>query len=355
MPDRDEEEKSEQLSFDFYEAMLPGDVKRNRVFDSEDDALNAMLDRDAQSQTENVPGDTLEDFPRDTAPRGEVRPATAVTENPVLVTAETEKDVSGGNDIKIVNIGHTNPFPPLTEQNLRRAALGFLAALKPDGFGMRFPSPVPRIRIDAGAFFLAPGFRMPQVVRSVLVLVCMNREGYHLDKAEKAALLATLNVEKAKKASLEEMLKHQDPSVKDDSLFDETRTWDFSRTKNRRYHTCLRRIEKLNQAICRGSKFERLRCEQAANEFYLAVPAGLIAPSEAPSGWGLLTIQDDFSVRTLLDAPVHECPPENQAAFAIRVAASDAKSFLFANGVALAEDGAAHFYPVPRRRRSYSY
>lgn len=330
----DQEETSEQLSFGFYEAMQPGDIRGNRVFDSEDDALNAMLDRQPDAPPETTPEDAGEAFPGG--------------------NGTAEEDLSAnGEGIESAGLEKTNSFPSLTETGLRRAVLGFLAAMKPDGLGIRFLSPVPRLRADAGAFFLAPGCRTPAVVRSVLVMFCLHREDYCLDKAEKTALKASLDAEREKKSALEEMLKEREPGLKDDSLFDETRTWDFSKTKNRRYHACLHRIEKLEYSISRGSKFDHLLCEQAANEFYLAVPSGLISLSEAPAGWGLLAVGDDFSVQTLLEAPRHECPPENQSAFALRTVSTNVKAFLFAHGIALAEDGAARFYPLPRRRRSY--
>lgn len=88
--------------------------------------------------------------------------------------AEVEAEEEEAIEETVVTIRRKNAFPELTEQHLRRAALGFLATLKPESMGMNFPSGIARIKVDAGAYFFGLG-RTPVVNRTIAVVTCIDR------------------------------------------------------------------------------------------------------------------------------------------------------------------------------------
>ena len=400
---RDKNDGGEQMAFPFYEEMAPKKSIAEREFDTEDDALDALLGNAGQEDAEpeqplpadscctvNLPADrTVHRSPEtssgerdfssgETADPGETPAVTDLTtaedadavldaldeamrelagisaeaenfQEEIRTVIEEEEQTSGEDEPAKKS---ANPFPPLAEQTIRRAAAGFLAAMEPSGIGLRFPSGIPRIRIDAGAFFLSAAKKNPEIVRTVLVMTCVDRDKCWFDAAEKATLLKALAEQKALKLELEEKLKVSEPDLKDDSLFPESQTWDFSRSKSRKYHACLHRIEKLEYSIYHGSKFERLMFEQAATEYYLAVPEGLLSADELPDEWGLVFIRPDFSAVLVREAKKCDSPQANRTAFALRAAASGTPDFLFANGISLA-GGTAKFHLPPKRRKAY--
>ncbi len=334
--------------------ITPSGIPGERFSVSEPEA-NTLTDEDEEREIdaalERIFGGT-ESFPPANI---ESEMQEAITQVIAETAAEEKKEAENETEKVILLPEKRNPFPPLTEQTIRRAALGFLAEMKPDGAGMKFPSGVPRIRIDAGAFFLNAGKRNVEVAKTVLVMTCMDRDKCWIDASYKADLLKLLGEAKAEKAELEEMLKIKEPDLKDDSLFPESQNWDFSKAKSRKYHACLRKIEKIEYSIYHGSKFERLMFEQCADEYYLAVPAGLIAAEELPEEWGLVYIAENYEAAVIRPATPCRTTPEKRAAFALRAAAAGAEDLLFANGISLAKNsGKANYHLLPKRRKIYS-
>lgn len=389
----DPNETSEQMAFSFYDEMEPRKrAALERDFDTEEDALDALLDNGSEpekpaphplecdcccavsvpdpAEQANPPSpethsgergslsDEPAKMPEDVPPFA--APFTVADDKALSALDQIEQaergnqaDAAGDEpeETVIVLPAKSTPFPPLTDQTIRRAAAGFLATLKPDGIGLHFSSGIPRVKIDAGAYFLSGG-KVPQVTRTVLVVTGVDRDKCWIDASEKEKLLAMLAAAKEEKASLEEMLKQKEPGLKDDSLFPESQTWDFTRTKNRKYHACLHKIEKIESLIYHGSKFERMLFEKLADEYYLAVPKDLIAADELPEAWGLIYIADDFSATVIRPAKKCDCPAENKMSFVFHAASAHTDSFLLANGISVS-DGIAKFYLPPKRRKAY--
>ncbi len=355
-----------QSFFDFYGESAPKAISRSLDnVETEDDVLDILLNQSETTDENDTPdGGTLQlaDMPDDlppwesadkTEPTETISsdlPAAGASGTPDEIISQTAEPVPPVPAEIVVK--SSGKFPPMNEQTLRRAALGFLAGMKPDGIGELFASGIPRTKVDAGAYYTGTGRKSVSVERTILALTCMDREKCWIDASEKATLLTALAEAKARKAELEEMLKVKEPELKDDSLFPETQTWDFARTKNRKYHACLRRIGKIEYSIYHGSKFERMRFEQTANEYYLIVPEKLIAADELPEEWGLVYIAADMSATVIREAQKHDCPPENRVSFALRAAASVTNNALFARGI-LNGGNKVQFAPVPKRRRAY--
>ncbi len=376
----------EQMAFSFFQDMkeeMPAGQPpvAERDFETEDDALDALLSTAVTEEDENIPPFDMAEPENKETPSGmncagerfpvsaeeEDREIDAAIERIFGVVEEAESMAALESEIQSVAAEITaaekeeepqpvvielrekrNSFPPLTEQTLRRAALGFLAGLNPDGAGMKFFSGSPKIKADAGAFFMENG----EVTGTVLVMTCMELSKCAPDASCRAELLKELDEAKAAKAALEEMLKEKEPELKDDSLFPETQCWEFKRTKNRKYHACLRKIEKLEYAICHGSKFDRLMFEQCADKYYLAVPAGVEPASELPEEWGILSIAENYQAEVIRPAKICGTTPEKRTLFAMRAAAAGLDGLLFANGISLSGGRVCYHLP-PKRRRKY--
>lgn len=266
--------------------------------------------------------------------------------------AEVDRELEDEAVIEITE-KKRNTLPPMNQKFIRIAAAGFLAQLKPDGLGIDIRTRISRLKADAGAFFLSAGRKTVDVARTILVVTSLDRDDCWIDASRKADLLAALTAAKEEKTAIEEELKTKEPDLKDDSLFPESQIWDFSRAKSRKYHSCLRKIERLEHAIYHGSKFERLMYEKTADEFYLVVPKGLITACELPEQWGLVYVNDDASIEVVREAEKCECFPAARTDFALRVTAGSAADFMLANGISL-KDGAVRFHPRPKHRKPYS-
>lgn len=363
----------EQMAFSFFEGMKADKVQpaAERDFDTEDDALLALLESDEDKQLPPEVEPSGEQF--FSAPEKETEEEIDAAADQIIAALNTEFSINNDTadqlreiaDIvaeveaenedpleTVVECKKKNAFPELTEQTIRRAALGFLATQDPAGLGMNFPSGIARIKVDAGAYFFGPG-RTPAVDRTIAAVTCIDRNKCWIDASLKANLLKMLTAAQAEKAALEEMLKEKEPDLKDDSLFPEEQIWDFSRAKSRKYRSCLKKIEKLEYSIYHGSKFERMMFEQTADEFYLIVPAGLITAEELPVEWGLVYIAEDFSATVIRKAVKCPCTQEKRTAFALRAAVAGCGDVLFANGVAVTNKGDVRFHLPPKRRKAY--
>lgn len=349
-------------------------------YDTEDDALEALLN----------PKDELPDLPPPHPLECDccnaVNPAISVSEDKTdddivsavddaidmaameqeiaQVIAETDAELAAEaadidremeEEVSVIEITakKRNVLPPLNQKFIRIAAAGFLAQLKPDGLGIDIRTSISRLKADAGAYFLSSGRKTMEVARTILVVTSLDREDCWIDASRKADLLAALAAAKEEKTAIEEELKTREPDLKDDSLFPESQIWDFTRAKSRKYHSCLRKIERLEHAIYHGSKFERLMYEKTADEYYLVVPADLISANELPEQWGLVYVNEDASLNVIREAEKCECSTAARTDFALRVADGSADDFMLANGISL-KDGIVRFHPQPKRRKPYS-
>lgn len=360
----------EQMAFSFFGEEKKADdlPAAKRDFDTEDDALDALISATEETDDDLPPWD-LEPTDDETVKKvydaveeasseavaGSMAMDIIATIREVEQEENEEKTAEEPITETVIETGkRRNCFPPMSDQNIRRAAAAFLAAMNPDGIGFQFQSGIPRIKIDTGAFFLAPGHKNVAVDRTILAVTCLDRDKCWTDAARKEKLLQMLAEEKQKKADLEEILKQKEPDLKDDSLFPESQIWDFSRTKNRKYHACLRNIGKLEHDIYHGSKFERLVFEQTADEYYLVVPENLITADELPAEWGLVYADEQFRAKVIRHAEKCSSTPEKRIAFAIRCAASTLNETMIANGISISQDGTTRFHPLPKRRKPYS-
>ena len=111
-------------------------------------------------------------------------------------------------------------------------------------------------------------------------------------------IVPELRREQEYRQELEAEIRRTEPHLLDsDVLFPEIEYWNYEGTRNPAYRESLRRIRSYEKALYRGSRFERIRRADVANELYLAVPDGLIHPDELAEGWGLLYIARNLTVK----------------------------------------------------------
>lgn len=239
----------------------------------------------------------------------------------------------------------------ISQSDARRAALAFLASLKPTGFAVKVPTRIKRFCADAAAFWSKPGKNgILKVSRTAIVETRIER-GACWDSSNKEELIQALRSEKSEKMRLEADIRRTEPELKDnDVLFDEIQKWNYLNSTNKAYHKCLRHIDELEYAIYHGTRFERMRSAKSANELYLAVPENAIHPEEVADAWGLLYIGSDLSVKLVKEPESLPCSEENMSHLAQNIASAAAENVLFAHGLAEAKDGAMKFLPLPRRR-----
>ena len=243
--------------------------------------------------------------------------------------------------------------PLVFQRELQRAALAWLASGFPTAAATRVPTRLIKFRADAAAFWSTPGKnRLLQPERTVLVEARATRSSCWPECSGSEEIVPQLRLEQERRQAIEAEIRIREPHLRDsDVLFPEIEYWDYSGTRNPEYKICLRKIREYERALYRGSRFERIRRANVANELYLAVPEGLIHPNELAEGWGLLYVSRNLSVKVAKQALPRECPQENMLHLSQNIAASSLNDVLFAHGVYLSSGGKISFRRPPRRRR----
>lgn len=243
--------------------------------------------------------------------------------------------------------------PLFFQRELQRAALAWLASGFPTAAAIRVPTRLTKFRADAAAFWSTPGRnRLLQPEHTVLVEARATRSSCWPECSGSEEIVPQLRLEQEKRQEIEAEIRRREPHLRDSAvLFPEIEYWNYAGTRNPEYKFCLRRIREYERALYRGSRFERIRRANVANELYLAVPEGMIHPNELAEGWGLLYVARNLSVKVVRKALFRECPQENMLHLSQNIAASSLSDVLFAHGVYLSSNGRVSFRRPPRRRR----
>ena len=134
------------------------------------------------------------------------------------------------------------------------------------------------------------------VVRDVLgttaVFECkQSRADFLKDSRAAQAIMAELARLADRREVLERQLKIHYPRLqRGDSLFPEYQTADLEHLEHAPYRQVVKRMECLHRQLYGQTKFEKIRRQGIANLYYLVVRPGIVAPHEAPLGWGILEV-----------------------------------------------------------------
>ena len=235
---------------------------------------------------------------------------------------------------------------------LKKAVLAWLSAQNPSGIALDVPTRISKYKASIAASWSLPVRKMLKPDKTVIVELRNGRDECWPDCGEKEKLLPILEMEKEKLRAIREIIKKEEPSLREnDSLFDDIDIWRFEKSENKEYHKCVRKVEKLEHAIYKGSVFEKIRSARVADYLYLAVPEDTVKPTELADGWGLLYIKDDHSLEVAAEAFNWNSSADNRYHLIQNMAVSSIHKILFTQGVNLSEKGEIYFTAAPKRRR----
>jgi len=157
---------------------------------------------------------------------------------------------------------------------------------------------------------------------------------------------------KKQQKEIEEEIRRTEPDLRDENtLFEEYAEWHYENSHNRKYLKLRKEIDKVEQALYRGTQFERIRQASVADQLFLAVPKGLIQQDELADGWGLLWVDDDLKVEPVVIPDSRECLVENRIHLVQHIAAAASSAVVFSQGLHTQASGAIVFVKPPRRHR----
>jgi len=243
---------------------------------------------------------------------------------------------------------------------MRQAVLRWLEDTKGvSGAAINVPTRISRFRADLAAFWSRPvqnvhsegPQRVLEPVRTSIIQCCLEREDCWPDCARSSELLPLLRDLKERIWETERQIRGEEPELREtNTLFEEYAEWRYEDTGNREYHHLKREIEKTEHALYHGTQFDRIRRAHLADWLFLAVPEGLVAPSELTDGWGLLWVMADLSVQEVVSPQDRECLPANRIHLVQNIAVAAREAVMFTQGIRRINDRIVFVHP-PRGHR----
>lgn len=238
---------------------------------------------------------------------------------------------------------------------IRQLLTGWLMQQQPTGIGFKVPTRISRYQADIAAFWSVPVNKLLTPRKTLIIEIRHDRETCWPDCADKDNLLELLRDTKAVKAKLEAQIKCEEPELADTNvLFEEYQGWNFHDSKNSYYHAICRKVEQIEHAIYKGSRFELIRTGQVADLLYLAVPHNSVTPHEIADGWGLLYFDAHGKVTEIKQPADWNCSLPKRQHLIQNIAAVNSKATLFKNGINYVANHQISFSQAPRRRRRFS-
>jgi hypothetical protein len=146
-------------------------------------------------------------------------------------------------------------------------------------------------------------------MHSVLVLCSITQRDCWADCAARDDILQELQRKRAEQELAEMEIRKNEPELREgDMLFADMATWNYAASSNDAYQRLRRRIHELEVLLYRGTRIERLGLAKATNSLYLAVPEGMVNPSELPQEWGLLW-QTGRGITVVKETVKRKCTP----------------------------------------------
>lgn len=250
-------------------------------------------------------------------------------------------------------------IPSLRTMDIHRAVLAWLVTAKAPGMAIKVPTRIPRFKADVAAFWNRPirnrGTVGPTKLltpnETVIVECRRRREECWPDFTKSSDLLPRLRELKETRQNLQADIRVTEPDLRETAtLFEEYSEWHYYRTQKSVYHDVHADIKKIETALYKGTRFEKIRNARMADVLYLAVPERMVHPYELADGWGLIWIAQDLTATVVSQAANNHGSPENHLHLVQNIAAAALGPLLFSQGVYRQEDG-CRFLPKPRRRR----
>lgn len=248
-------------------------------------------------------------------------------------------------------VGETVVDKAFDRQMLQQAVLAHLVKCGAAGAALHVPCRLKKFQADAAAYFSEYNNRLNSVTHCTLVNVYCDRISC-IPQCGGEAVVRQLAELRSERSQLEQQIRIAEPQLQsDDELFDEFRSFDYSRSGNRAYHRLCRKIQSMQQSLYKGTPLELLARAQVADYLIVAVPENLISVEEIPDGWGLWYVCSDKSVVEIKTPMKQDCSPEARLHLVQNIGHAALNSVLFANGIRFNGDMEVKFTRLPRARR----
>lgn len=235
---------------------------------------------------------------------------------------------------------------------LVQAVLAHLVRQGAMGAALQVPCRQRKFVADVAGYFSCYSKRFNQLESTVLVEVYSRRSECIPECAGRGAVMDELDSLKDQRAALEEVIRREEPQLRvNDELFEEIRSFDYSRSSNAEYHKVCKRIRSLEQSLYRGTPMELLAKANVSDYMIAAVPENMISIREVPDSWGLWYIREDKSVYEVKEPVRQECTAASRHHLVQNIGHSALSSVLFAHGVKVRADGKVRFTRQPKARR----
>jgi hypothetical protein len=244
------------------------------------------------------------------------------------------------------------------ERDIRRAVMAWLAKFIPYSVGVMVPTRISKYRASIAASWSKAvskkGRKTLYPYKTAIIEIRTVKNSCAAECGKKDGLNSILAAEKARKAQLEANIRKNEPELKlTDTLFSDIEAWDYSKSGNKNYFKCCRKIKELERNINNGSRFERIRQALLADYLYLAVPRGLVKKENIADGWGLLYVNEDMPVDIVVEPENWNCPVEHKMHLIQNIAKASTNVLYNANGILLSKSGKTKFIRIPKKRRNY--
>ncbi len=294
-------------------------------------------------------------FQADVAPE-ELNSENPVQEEPISGIAVTENQPETTERTAIPEAVQSDPEPAKTSKpdkfGMLQAVLAYLAQSNAAGAALQVPCRLKKFQADVAAYYSCYRKRINHLERTLVVDVYTERKQCLPESAGRSAMLEELASLREKRADMEKQIRIDEPDLwVEEELFDEFRTFDYSRSTNKEYHKLCRRITSLQQSLYKGTRMEQLAKSDVADYLVIAVPENMLSEKEIPDSWGLWYIMPDKSVKVAVNPALQECSSESRLHLVQNIGHAALNCVLFANGVKIKSNNKARFTRPPRARR----
>ena len=233
-----------------------------------------------------------------------------------------------------------------------QAVLAYLAQSDASGAALQVPCRLKKFQADVAAYYSCYRKRINHLERTLVVDVYTERKQCLPESAGRSAMLEELADLREKRSAMEQLIRINEPDLwVEEELFDEFRTFDYSRSTNKEYHKLCRRITSLQRSLYKGTRMEQLARADVADYLVMAVPENMLTEKEIPDSWGLWYIMPDKSVKVVVNPALQECSSESRLHLVQNIGHAALNCVLFANGVKIKSNNKAKFTRPPRARR----
>ena len=239
-----------------------------------------------------------------------------------------------------------------SEHQLYQAVLAHLIKEGVTGAALHVPCRHHKFKASVAAYFSNAERRCNQLQSCILVDIYSKRNQCIPECAGSRAVAAELAELRIQRTAMEEQIKLDEPELRvEDELFDEFRSFDFTRSCNKDYHRLCRRIASLQQSLFKGTRMEQLARSAVADYLIIAVPENLINENELPDNWGLWYITTERKIKVIKMPEKQVCSELSRSHMVQNIGRCALQSVLFANGIKVKSDNSVRFTRIPRARR----